>query len=153
MVAYEAVEVAALPFPSNASIVFIDILEPFEPSISQLSFACEVGTNRFFMFASAPAECGTVSGTAGKTLGVNGAVSAVPSLLGLVAVLASRPAERGLSSQTSSPLIHPLPIHPFTILSFHSHTVIPVLKLSIVLPFQPLPMPPTLAPALLHRIR
>jgi hypothetical protein len=72
----EAVEVAALPFPPIVSVVFVDVLESIELSVSRLSFTCGCAIC-LFMFEEAPAECGTASGTAGITLGLDSAVSDV----------------------------------------------------------------------------
>jgi hypothetical protein len=88
VVANDAVEVVDLLFPPNVSIVSMDVFEPVEPSVSRLSLACGFGTTCLFMFADAPAGYGTISGTAGNALGLNGIVSVALPLLGVVAALA-----------------------------------------------------------------
>jgi hypothetical protein len=145
VVANEAVEVAALPvlpFPpqvSIVSIVSIDGFESAEPSVFRPSFACGFGAACHFMFADAPAGYGTISGTAGNTLGLNGAVSVVLPLLGPNSYILL-PSESSLDSL-------PPPVFPYTlcaprpsypiIISFHIHISIPVLELSTILPSTP----------------
>jgi hypothetical protein len=75
VVANEAVEVSALPFPPNISIVSIYVFELAKWKVSRLSFACGIGGAYLFVFANSPVGYGIMSGTVGKTLGQNGAVS------------------------------------------------------------------------------
>jgi hypothetical protein len=137
----EAGEVASLPFPPNVFIVIIVIFEPIEPIVSRISFAWEFRATCLLIFADAPAGYSTMSGTIGKTLGLEVTVFVVLPSLKLVAALASPPAERGLPSlvSISSLFIRSLVFSfvPYVLLYSHIHPDIPIHTLGAILPLSP----------------